>query len=100
MLRICRRLGIPDPETQYEIRAEGRSFRADFCWPELRLVIEADSWRWHGGKLKKDRDRDQLLAIAGWLVVHFTRKQIKLDPEETGRRLAALVSGRRERPVL
>ena len=96
MLRICRRLGIPGPETQYEIRTADRTFRADFCWPELRLIVEADSWRWHGGKLKSedDTDRDQLLAIAGWLVVHFTRNQIKLAPRETGRRLVALVASR------
>ena len=97
MLRICRRLGIPDPETQHEIKTADRTFRADFCWPDLRLIVEADSWRWHGGKLKseEDTDRDQLLAIAGWLVVHFTRNQIKLDPGETGRRLVALVASRR-----
>ena len=97
MLRICRRFGVPDPETQHEIRTAGRTFRADFCWPELRLIVEADSWRWHGGKLKSedDTDRDQLLAIAGWIVVHFTRNQIRLEPRETGRRLVALVEGRR-----
>ena len=97
MLRICRRLGIPEPETQYEIWTEGRKFRADFCWPDLRLIVECDSWRWHGGKLKRedDTERDQLLAIAGWLVVHFTRNQVKLSPELVGPRLAALVMGRR-----
>lgn len=94
MLRICRRFRIPEPQTEYEIRADGRTFYADFCWPELRLIVEADSWRWHGGKLKveRDRDRDQLLAIAGWVVVHFTRNQIKLEPERTGERLLALLA--------
>lgn len=93
MLRICRRLGVPEPETQYEIHTSGRTFDAGFCWPGLRLIVEADSWRWHGGKLKveSDRDRDQLLAIAGWIVVHFTRNQIKLEPERTGERLRALL---------
>ncbi len=92
MLRICRRYGVPDPETQHEIRTPEGKFRADFCWPELRLIVECDSWRWHGGKLKTelDTDRDQLLAIAGWIVVHFTRKQIKLMPEVVGPRLVAL----------
>lgn len=94
MLRVCRRFGVPEPETQYEIRASGRTYRADLCWPELRLIVECDSWRWHGGKLKveRDSDRDQILAIAGWLVVHFTRNQIKLEPERTGRKLVALTT--------
>ena len=97
MLRICRRFALPAPQTQYVIAIGGQRFRADFCWPDLRLIAEADSWRWHGGKLKTetDRDRDQLLAIAGWLVVHFTRNQIKLQPERTGERLAALIAARR-----
>lgn len=97
MLRICRRFDVPEPETQYVIHTAGRTFRADFCWPELRLIVECDSWRWHGGKLKaeRDKDRDQLLTIAGWLVVHFTRNQIKLLPERTGERLAALIAARR-----
>jgi len=96
MLRICRRFAIPEPETQYPIETAGRRFRADFCWPELKLIVECDSWRWHGGKLKaeSDRDRDQLLVIAGWVVVHFTRNQIKLEPERTGRKLAALIERR------
>ena len=80
MLRICRRFGIPEPATQYEIHTAGRTFYADFCWPDRGVIVECDSWRWHGGKLKteRDRERDQLLAIAGWLVVHFTRNQIRL----------------------
>lgn len=92
MLRLCRRYGIAEPQAQYEIETAGRRFRADFCWPDLRLIVECDSWRWHGGKLKteSDRERDQLLTIAGWIVVHFTRNQIKLEPERTGRKLLAL----------
>ena len=94
MLRICRRYGVPDPETQYEIRAEGSTYRADFCWPSLRLIVECDSWRWHGGKLKTEDDtaRDQDLIIAGWIVVHFTRNQIALAPEVVGPKLVALTS--------
>ena len=95
MLKICRRFGVPEPETQYPITAGGNDYRADFAWPSLRLVVEADSWRWHGGKLKTedDRERDQLLTIAGWIVVHFTRNQIKLEPEKVGPRLVALITG-------
>ncbi len=49
MLRICRRFEIRDPETEYEIRAEGKTFYADFCWPELgsdrRVRLVALAWR-------------------------------------------------------
>ena len=97
MLRICRRGAVEEPEVNYSIRVGDRRFIADFCWPHLRLIVEADSWRWHGGRLasESDADRDQLLALAGWQVVRFTRKQIKHEPELVGRRLSALVSAPR-----
>lgn len=95
MFSICREFGVPPPLVNYRIEAGGRTFYADFCWPELRLIIEADSWRWHGGRLagENDADRDQILAIAGWRIIHFTRDQIKHERSRTGRRLLALTGG-------
>ena len=94
MFGICREYGIPLPLTNRKIETAGRTFIADFLWPERRLIVEADSWRWHGGRRanESDKDRDQLLAIAGYLVVHFTRDQIKHARAETGRRLVALTA--------
>ena len=94
MFSICRSHGIPLPLCNRRIDAGGRTFYADFCWPDLGLVVEADSWRWHGGRLaaESDADRGQLLSAAGWRVVRFTRDQIKHRRAETGKRLAALTS--------
>jgi hypothetical protein len=63
MFSICREFGIPRPLTQYRIEAGGRTFYADFCWPDVPLVVEFDSWRWHGGRTRTeyDRDRDQVV---------------------------------------
>jgi very-short-patch-repair endonuclease len=92
MLEICRRFGVPEPLVNHPIRVGGRQFYADFCWPELSLIVEADSWRWHGGRLagESDADRDQVLSMAGWRVVHFTRDQIKSEVDRTGHRLLIL----------
>lgn len=94
MFRICRAAGVPLPLCNHRIEAEGRTFYADFCWPQLGLIVEADSWRWHGGRraTERDRDRDQTLTIAGWHVIHFTRDQIKNQSQEVGRRIAALIA--------
>jgi len=43
---------------------------------------------------------DQLLSLAGWRVVHFTRDQVKHGSERTGRRLLALTRRRRELPAI
>jgi very-short-patch-repair endonuclease len=53
----------------------------------IRGAGTADVWR-----RSTHADRDQLLVIAGWRVVHFTRDQIKHDRAETGERLAALTT--------
>jgi predicted transcriptional regulator of viral defense system len=92
LFKICRRHGIPLPLVNHPIETGGRTFIADFCWPGLGLIVEADSWRWHGGHhdRERDADRDQLLSIAGWRVVRFTRDQIKHRPDEVGRRLSGL----------
>lgn len=94
MFSICRERGIPLPLCNHRIEVAGRTFIADFCWPALRLIVEADSWRWHGGRLasEADADRGQLLAVGGWRVVHFTRDQIRHKRTETGDRLAALTT--------
>lgn len=95
MFSICRQFGIPLPLCNHRIETAGRTFIADFCWPELRLIVEADSWRWHGGRLasEADAERAQLLAIAGWRVVRFTRDQIRHHRSAVGERLAALING-------
>jgi hypothetical protein len=94
VLSICREFGVERPLVNHRIEAGGRTFYADFCWPDLKLIVEADGWRWHGGRSANegDRDRDQLLAIAGWLVIHFTRDQIVRHREQTGNRLVALTA--------
>ena len=69
-----------------------RLFIADFCWPDLHLIVEVDSWRWHGGRQagEDDADRGQILATVSWNVVRFTRDQVKRQGERTGCRLLAI----------
>jgi hypothetical protein len=94
ILSICRDFEVPRPLVNHRIECACRTFYADFCWPDQKLIVEADSWRWHGGRSanESDRDRDQLLTIAGWHVVHFTRDQIVNGHATTGNRLVALTT--------
>lgn len=102
MFSICRRFGVARPLVNHPIRTGGRLFYADFCWPAISLIVEVDSWRWHGGRHagESDADRDQVLSLAGWRVVHFTRDQVKYRADLTGRRLVALTgSGSATAPI-
>jgi len=48
-----------------------------------RLVIEAESWEWHGGKGAFQRDcwRYTMLVVDGWTVLRFTWWQVMHEPD-------------------
>jgi very-short-patch-repair endonuclease len=77
-LALCRRNLIPTPLVNVRI---GR-WTVDFLWPEHRLVVEADSWRYHGGGVafEDDHARDLDLRRRGYVVHRFSERQI-LDEE-------------------
>jgi Protein of unknown function (DUF559) len=54
----------------------------DFYWPHCRLVVEADSYRWHRSPsaLNDDRERDVELTLAGYRVLRFTYEQVTRRP--------------------
>jgi len=94
MLFICRLAGLPDPVVNGVVAG----IEVDLHWPDLRLVVEADGWRFHGGRERAnaDRDRDQRLLVAGWQVVRFTRDQIAADPAGCARRIGEIAAIRRD----
>ena len=50
VLPICRLAGVDRPRVNLPIAVPGRPkpLIVDFAWPELRMVVEADSQRFHG----------------------------------------------------
>jgi very-short-patch-repair endonuclease len=77
-LDLCRRNRIPPPLVNVRV---GR-WTVDFLWPEERVAVEADSWRFHGGSVafEDDHARDADLRRRGYAVLRFTERQI--DEEE------------------
>jgi len=84
-LPIARAAGLPRPLVNHRIAG----LTVDFAWPELRMVVEADSQRWHGDweAAERDRERDQLLALAGWTCHRFVRRRIAAEPAASAQRL-------------
>ena len=76
-LAICREAGLPKPLANATIDG----MEVDFCWPERRLVVEIDSWKFHGGRTahRRDRRRSTALLLVGWTVVRFTDEDVELD---------------------
>lgn len=93
MLFVCRLAGLSEPTVNGRVAG----IEVDLHWPALRLIVEVDGWRFHGGRERAnaDRDRDQRLLLAGWQVVRFTRDQIAADPAGCARRLGDIAAIRR-----
>ena len=83
--RICDRHRIPRPQTQYRLGAK----TYDFAWPELRLIVETDSWLAHGTPyaFQADRSTSNQLQLNGWMILRFTWK----DVTKRSRRVATAV---------
>lgn len=75
-LRVLVGAGLPVPRQQQVVRVRGRRFKLDLSYPELRIGVELDGWSAHGGftAFHADRERDALLASAGWVVTHFSAR--------------------------
>jgi very-short-patch-repair endonuclease len=93
MLQICLDHGFPRPQVN---RYDGIR-ESDFRWPDHRLIVEVDSWTFHGRTRRafdSDRARDRALLREGWRVARFTDRQILTDYAGIARELAALLAPR------
>jgi very-short-patch-repair endonuclease len=75
--------GIVRPSSQVTIVHGGRTMVVDFCWKDLRLVVECDGRRFHdpSDMRTKDRWRDHALESSSWRVLRFTWADIVHNPD-------------------
>ncbi len=77
--RVIREGSFPDPVRQFKCRLpDGSEGRADFAWPEAKVAVEIDSWKWHFGRQcwVRDGEKSNELQIDGWVVLHFSKEHI------------------------
>lgn len=77
-------LDVPglDVEPQVRIRGDlGLVVRSDLVDHRLRIVLEADSFEWHGDRaaLRRDARRYDLLVANGWVVLRFAWEDVMHD---------------------
>ncbi len=74
MLALCRGHGLPCPARHHFVLG----MEVDFVFPGTRVLVEADSWRYHHSRAQfaRDRERDGILARAGYRVLRFADEQI------------------------
>ena len=83
-MRVVRELlaaGLPQPARQHEIREAAA--RVDLAYPDHRLAMELDGFRWHAGRgpFRSDRRRRNRIEAAGW-------RLLEAPPEDVGELVA------------
>ena len=92
LVRLLRAADLPAPLVNARV---GR-FEVDFLWPEHRLAVEVDGYRYHANRraFERDRARDAALAAAGYTVLRVTWRQMTRTPETVIARVAAALAAR------
>ena len=91
MLQLCDDFDLQPPLTNVALAG----FIVDFHWPGTNLVVETDGYAYHSmpSAFEADRERDQILTLAGYRVARFTYDQVRRRRRQTARRLWALLKG-------
>jgi very-short-patch-repair endonuclease len=91
-LALARRAALPVPRTSVWVNGH----EVDFHFPDLGLVVEADSLTYHrtAAHQKTDHERDQAHTAAGLTTLRFTHGQIRYEPESVVRTLRATAAHR------
>jgi len=82
LLSVLATAGIPTPKLQYVVRHDNRFVgRVDCAWPEHRVVLEIDGYRYHSDPrtFVNDRIRQNALVNAGYTVFRTTPAEIRSD---------------------
>ena len=80
---IVRSSGVPLPTRQHWVTVTRGRYRLDFAWPELKVGLECEGWKEHGGRAAwgKDRARFAELVAAGWRILPLTWDVCSRDPQ-------------------
>jgi hypothetical protein len=92
VLRAILRAGLPRPVHEHPVTLpNGIVIRPDFSYPDRKIAIECQSFRYHGGRQiwLRDVDRFNGLRRVGWTVIQVT-------PESLEREEAALMAELRQ----
>ena len=71
------RAGLPAPTPQHWVRVNGKRYRVDLCYPDAKVAIEYDSWKYHRGRQVFDRDRargNDLVVLLKFQLLRFTSR--------------------------
>lgn len=84
---------LPAPLTNISIL----DHEVDAYWPSHRLVVEMDSWEYHGHRaaFENDRARDAAMQAAGYRVIRLTHRQLESEAPRIATQLHKLLDADR-----
>lgn len=85
LLRLLAGSDVVLPVPQFEVvLPDGTRVYLDFAWPDVRVAMEAQSYRHHGGRLAWSRDQARLAVVAslGWRIIPVTWEDVIQSPRE------------------
>jgi len=90
VLDLCHEHHLPLPVTG--ARVLGRE--VDAFWPAQKLMVEADSWKFHGHReaFERDRARDAAMQAEGYRVIRLTYRRLEREPAAVASQLRRLLT--------
>jgi very-short-patch-repair endonuclease len=72
-------------------------FRFDFAWPNEKLFVELQSWKWHKTRLQLERDRwkSNIAQSHGWTVFQFSSSLLRKNPQVISGLIRKILNERR-----
>lgn len=91
-LTFCRRHGFPRPRVNVTVAGH----LVDALFPEQRLIVELDGWRFHGDRrsFESDRARDADALAAGLATLRITWERLVGAPADEAERLRQILAQR------
>jgi very-short-patch-repair endonuclease len=81
--------GLPAPEIQFGVEADGRIRRLDLAYPSVKLAIEYDGEdHREQGRAHKDLLREAALVRLGWTILRFDARTVYCYPALVARTVA------------
>jgi very-short-patch-repair endonuclease len=92
-LAFIRRYALPTPLVN--IRLNG--YEVDALFPAHKLIVELDSWGFHGDRtaFATDRERDAHALLHGYATIRITWERLRDAPDREAARLREILSARR-----
>lgn len=89
--RFCRAHAIPPPAQNVTVLGH----EVDALWPAAKLVVELDSWAFHGHRdaFEHDRARDPKFLLAGYRTVRVTHRRLDREAAALASEILALLAG-------